>query len=65
MNYRRLISKRAINNNVMSNNGQMNYPKCSNDSCTHNVRLDCKADGLDEDIVCKQGKADALKYLNS
>jgi hypothetical protein len=41
----------------------MKYPKCSNDNCMHNDKYLCKAKGLDEDIVCKQGKADAIKKI--
>ena len=60
MKYRHLTLKREINNNVMSTNRQMEYPKCSNGNCMHNDKYLCKAKGLDEDIVCKQGKADDL-----
>ncbi len=41
----------------------MKYPKCSNVNCMHNDKYLCKADGLDEDIVCKQGKTDAIKKI--
>jgi hypothetical protein len=38
----------------------MKYPACENESCLHNDTYLCKAEVLDEDIICKQGKADAL-----
>jgi hypothetical protein len=42
----------------------MKYPKCSNGNCLHNDKYHCKADkGLNEDIICKQGKADAIKKI--
>ena len=41
----------------------MKYPKCSNDNCMHNDQYLCNAKGLDEDIVCRQGKADAIKKI--
>ena len=41
----------------------MKYPKCTNADCMHNDKHHCKAKGLDEDIICKQGKADALKKI--
>jgi len=40
------------------------YPKCSNGNCMHNDKYLCKAEGFDEDIVCKQGKIDAIKKNN-
>jgi hypothetical protein len=49
--------------NTMNHNSQMQYPKCSNNSCTHNDKYDCKADDHEEDIVCKLGKSDALRTL--
>ena len=42
----------------------MKYPACVNESCTHNDKYLCKAEVLDEDIICRQGKADALKKEN-
>lgn len=36
----------------------MQYPECSNSSCLHNDTYYCKADGFEEDIVCKIGKGD-------
>jgi hypothetical protein len=39
----------------------MKYPKCSNGSCKHNDKYLCKAKYLVEDIICKKGKADAIK----
>jgi len=43
---------------------KMKYPKCSNSSCIYNDKYRCKVDkGLNEDIVCKQGKADAIKKI--
>ena len=39
----------------------MKYTECSNGSCMHNDKYLCKAEGSVEDIVCKQGKADAIK----
>jgi hypothetical protein len=44
---------------------KMEYPKCSNGNCKHNDKYLCKAKGIDEDIVCKQGKADAIKKIRS
>ena len=46
------------------NGVKMKYPECSNDRCTHNDKYLCKADGSDDDIVCKQGKADAIKKVD-
>ena len=43
---------------------KVKYSKCSNGNCKHNVEYLCKANGLDEDIVCKQGKVDAIKKAN-
>jgi hypothetical protein len=43
---------------------KMIYPACLNESCTHNDKYLCKAEVLDEDIICKQGKEDALKKDN-
>jgi|MudIll2142460700_1097286.scaffolds.fasta_scaffold482116_1 hypothetical protein len=42
----------------------MKYPECSNGNCMHNYKYLCKAKGSDEDIVCKQGKADAIKKVD-
>jgi hypothetical protein len=43
---------------------KIEYPKCSNGNCMHNDNYFCKADDrLNEDIVCKQGKADAIKKI--
>jgi len=39
----------------------MEYPKCSNSSCKYNDQYLCISNGLHEDIVCQQGKADAIK----
>ena len=39
----------------------MKYPACVNESCKHNDKYFCKADVIDEDIICRQGKEDALK----
>jgi hypothetical protein len=41
----------------------MKYPKCSNGKCMHNNKYLCRAKGFDEDIVCKQSKADAIKKI--
>ena len=41
----------------------MNNPKCSNNSCNYNDKYLCKAKGLVEDIICKKGKADAIKKV--
>jgi len=42
----------------------MKYPKCSNSSCIYNDKYLCKVDeGLNEDIICKQGKEDAIKKI--
>ena len=41
----------------------MEYPKCSNGNCMHNDKYLFRAKGFDEDIVCKQGKADAIKKI--
>ena len=41
----------------------MGHTKCSNSNCKHNDQYFCTAKGLDEDIVCKQGKADAIKKV--
>lgn len=41
----------------------MEYPKCSNGSCSYNYEYLCRADGLEEDIVCKEGKAGNLKTV--
>ena len=38
----------------------MEYPECLNSNCVHNYDDFCKADGLGEDIICKQGKADVM-----
>ncbi len=43
----------------------MEYPKCSNGSCVYNDEYFCKAGGLGEDIVCKQGKADAVRRVRN
>jgi hypothetical protein len=43
----------------------MKYPKCSNSICIHNDKYLCKAEGYDKDIVCKQGKDDAIKKIRS
>jgi hypothetical protein len=43
---------------------KMKHPKCSNVSCKHNDKYLCKAKYLVEDIICKKGKADALKNNN-
>lgn len=42
----------------------MKYPACVNESCTHNEKFLCKADAFDEDIICKEGKAEAQKKIN-
>ena len=42
----------------------MKYPACVNESCTHNDKYLCKAEVLDEDIICRQGKADAMSSEN-
>jgi hypothetical protein len=42
---------------------EMKYSQCSNGNCIHNDKYLCKAKELDEDIVCKQGKADAIKKI--
>ena len=41
----------------------MNYPECSNSNCKHNDKYLCKGNSPDEDIVCKQGKVDAIKKV--
>ncbi len=41
---------------------KMKYPTCSNGNCMHNDKYLCKAEGLEEDIICKQGKADEGTY---
>jgi hypothetical protein len=41
----------------------MEYPKCSNDICKHNNQYYCTSKRLNEDIICKQGKADAIKKI--
>jgi hypothetical protein len=41
----------------------MEYPKCSNSNCMHNGNNLCTAKGFDEDIICKQGKADGIKKI--
>ena len=43
----------------------MKYPKCANISCKYNDKYLCKANGIyqEEDIVCRQGKADARKRV--
>ena len=40
----------------------MKYPACSNGNCMHNDKYLCKAEGsdFDQDIICKQGKADGI-----
>ena len=40
-------------------------PKCLNGNCIHNDKYLCKADGLEWDIVCEQGKADAIISIKS
>jgi len=40
----------------------MKYPGCSNGNCMHNDKYLCKAEGLEEDIICKQGKAGEGTY---
>ena len=40
---------------------KLKYPKCSNGNCMHNNKYLCKTKGFDEDIICKQGKADVIK----
>ena len=40
------------------------YPKCSNGNCMHNDKYLCKAEGFVEDVVCKQGKADAISSFS-
>jgi hypothetical protein len=37
----------------------MKYPECLNGRCTYNVEYRCKAEGIGEDIICRQGKDDA------
>jgi hypothetical protein len=41
---------------------KMKYPVCSNGTCMHNDKYLCKAEGLEEDFICKQGKADEGTY---
>lgn len=43
--------------------GSVEYPICLNGNCVHNDEYLCRADGLGEDIICLQGKADAIKEL--
>ena len=44
---------------------KIEYPKCLNGNCMHNDKYLCKSDGLNEDIVCKLGKADAITSIKS
>ncbi len=41
----------------------MKYPKCTNISCKYNDNYICKGNDRYDDIVCKNGKADARKRL--
>ena len=41
----------------------MKVTKCLNGDCMHNDKYRCKATGFDEDIICKQGKEDAMKKI--
>ncbi len=41
----------------------MKYPKCSNSNCRYNDKYICKGNDRYEDIVCKNGKADAIKKV--
>jgi len=43
----------------------MEYPQCSNSDCKHNDQYLCTAIDIYEDIICKQGKADAIKKVKS
>ena len=49
----------------MLNKWGMVYPECLNGRCTYNEDYRCKADGISEDIICQQGKDDALSQVNS
>ena len=41
----------------------MVYPECLNGRCTYNDDYRCKAEGISEDIICQQGKDDALSQV--
>jgi hypothetical protein len=41
----------------------MEYSKCSNCNCVHNDKSLCTAKRFNEDVVCKQGKADGMKKI--
>ena len=41
----------------------MEYPECLNGRCTYNEEYRCKAEGMSEDIICLQGKEDAISQL--
>jgi hypothetical protein len=40
---------------------EMEYPACANGRCKYNDEQLCKADGIFEDIICEQGKAEACE----
>ena len=42
---------------------KIKYPNCSNGRGIHNDKYLCKAEGIDADIVCKQGQTDAIKKV--
>jgi hypothetical protein len=41
----------------------MDYPECANSCCSYNYEHFCKAEGMEEDIICEMGKADAKKSV--
>ena len=41
----------------------MEYPECLNGRCAYNEEYRCKAEGISEDIICQQGKDDALSQF--
>ena len=43
----------------------MGYPKCLNSKCRYNDKYLCTTKDVREDIICKQGKADAMKKVKS
>ena len=45
--------------------GNMEYSQCSNTNCKHNDQYLYTTKDMYEDIICKQGKADAIKKVKS